>query len=180
MGQEIERKFLLKEVPADLQCFTCLEIEQAYLCNGPVVRVRKENDDYYMTYKGSGLGSHTEYNLPLTRESYEHLAAKHDGRLIVKHRYLIPLSKEEINEECLALLAAWRETASEESAHWSDPEHPLLLELDVFEPPVGPLTLAEIEFPNEESAAAFKMPAWFAEDVTLDRRYHNSNMALGE
>lgn len=179
MGKEIERKFLLKKTPGNLERFTCLEIEQAYLCDGPVVRVRKENDDYYMTYKGSGMGSHTEYNLPLTKESYEHLAAKHDGRMIVKHRYLIPLAKEEINAECLRLLSMWREKAEEESIHWSDPEHPLLLELDVFDPPVGPLVLAEIEFPDEESAAAFSMPDWFAEDVTMNHKYHNSNMALG-
>ena len=31
-----------------------------------------------------------EYNLPLTKEAYEHLRKKIDGRLIVKKRYLIP------------------------------------------------------------------------------------------
>ena len=32
-----------------------------------------------------------EYNLPLTKEAYEHLKEKIDGRLIEKTRYLIPL-----------------------------------------------------------------------------------------
>ena len=31
-----------------------------------------------------------EYNLPLDKESYEHLKTKVDGRLIAKTRYMIP------------------------------------------------------------------------------------------
>lgn len=31
-----------------------------------------------------------EHNLPLTKESYEHLRTKIDGRLITKKRYCIP------------------------------------------------------------------------------------------
>ena len=34
-----------------------------------------------------------EHNLPLTKEAYEHLREKIDGRLIVKKRYMIPLEK---------------------------------------------------------------------------------------
>ena len=34
-----------------------------------------------------------EYNLPLTRDSYEHLRKKIDGILISKRRYLIPLTE---------------------------------------------------------------------------------------
>ena len=33
-----------------------------------------------------------EYNLPLTKEAYDHLVQKIDGRLIEKTRYLIPVS----------------------------------------------------------------------------------------
>ena len=68
---EIERKYLLKELP-DLGNFEHHKIEQAYLCTGPVVRVRREDENYYMTYKGSGMMSREEYNLALTKESYEH------------------------------------------------------------------------------------------------------------
>ena len=77
---EIERKYLLKELP-DLGNFEHHKIEQAYLCTGPVVRVRREDEIYYMTYKGSGMMSREEYNLPLTRESYEHLKVKADGNV---------------------------------------------------------------------------------------------------
>ena len=78
---EIEKKYLLKELP-DLSCCEYHKIEQAYLCTGPVVRVRREDENYYMTYKGSGLMSREEYNLPLTAESYEHLKQKADGNII--------------------------------------------------------------------------------------------------
>lgn len=88
---EIERKYLIQNPPADLSSYPCHEIEQGYLCTDPVVRIRRQDDDYYLTYKSKGLMIREEYNLPLTREAYEHLKTKIDGRLISKRRYLIPL-----------------------------------------------------------------------------------------
>lgn len=87
---EIERKFTVKELPANLSSYECLLLEQAYLNTEPVIRIRKENDSYYLTYKGSGMLSREEYNLPLTREAYEHLLPKCDGNVISKKRYRIP------------------------------------------------------------------------------------------
>lgn len=87
---EIERKFLLKSLPEDLDSYPHHEIEQAYLNRKPVVRVRRHGDEYYMTYKGSGMMERTEYNLPLTKEAYLHLSEKADGRVIRKMRYEIP------------------------------------------------------------------------------------------
>ncbi len=54
------------------------------------MRVRKDDDKYELTYKSKGLMVREEHNLPLTKESYEHLRAKIDGRLITKKRYCIP------------------------------------------------------------------------------------------
>ena len=48
-----------------------------------MVRIRRDDDDYILTYKSSGLMVREEYNLPLTREAYEHLKAKADGRIII-------------------------------------------------------------------------------------------------
>ena len=73
MGMEIERKFLVKELPADLEQFQCRQIEQAYLNTKPVVRIRRSDTEYYLTYKGSGMMAREEYNLPLNAESYAHL-----------------------------------------------------------------------------------------------------------
>ena len=147
---EIEKKFLiqsLKDVPGDISDYKYHDLEQGYLSTEPVVRVRKEDDTYYLTYKGSGMLVREEYNLPLTAESYEHLVKKADGIVIKKRRYLIPL------------------------------DGGLTCELDVFHGKYEGLLLAEVEFSSEEEANAFVPPAWFDTDVTYDSRYHNSNMS---
>lgn len=89
---EIERKFLIRkdDLPQDLASYPCHRIEQGYLCTSPVVRIRRQDDDYFLTYKSKGLMSREEYNLPLTAEAYEHLKPKADGILITKDRYVIP------------------------------------------------------------------------------------------
>lgn len=86
---EIERKFTVKEVP-DLKDIPFQMMEQGYLNTSPVVRVRKEDDNYYLTYKGSGMLAREEYNLFLDKESYAHLLEKADGTIIRKKRYRIP------------------------------------------------------------------------------------------
>lgn len=90
---EIERKFLIKTLPENLGAYPCRFLEQGYLSTAPVVRIRRDNDRYELTYKSGGLMVREEYNLPLTSESYEHLKTKIDGRLITKKRYMIPLEK---------------------------------------------------------------------------------------
>ena len=83
---EIERKFLISKenLPADLDAYPHHKLEQGYLSTAPVVRIRKEDDNYYLTYKSKGLMTREEYNLPLTKESYEHMRPKADGILISK------------------------------------------------------------------------------------------------
>lgn len=86
---EIERKFTINTLP-DLTKYEVKEIVQGYLCTDPVVRVRKDGDRYYMTYKGKGFLAREEHNLPLTKDGYEHMITKSDGIIIKKKRYLIP------------------------------------------------------------------------------------------
>lgn len=145
---EIERKFTIKKIPANLDTYHFHHIEQAYLNTNPVVRIRKQDEEYYLTYKGKGLLAREEYNLPLNKESYYHLRQKADGTFISKRRYLIPL-----------------------------PSSSLIVELDIFDEPFAPLIIAEVEFTSEEEAKAFLPPDWFDEDVTFDPAYHNSNMS---
>lgn len=87
---EIERKFTIKKLPENLDRYPFHIIEQAYLNTDPVIRIRREDDTYYLTYKGKGLMAREEYNLPLNRPSYEHLLPKADGNIISKKRWLIP------------------------------------------------------------------------------------------
>ena len=83
---EIERKYLLDQLPENLTSYPCKKIEQGYLSTEPVVRIRKQDDTYYLTYKSKGLMVREEYNLPLTAEAYAHLREKADGKLITKRR----------------------------------------------------------------------------------------------
>lgn len=147
---EIERKYLIDNIPLDLTGCPCRDIEQAYLNTEPVVRIRKDNDNYVLTYKSKGLMAREEYNLPLNEKSYLHLREKADGRIITKKRYMIPLPQENLN---------------------------LTIELDIFEGELAPLILAEVEFPNMEMAEHFSPPDWFGEDVTFSSAYHNSTLS---
>ena len=90
---EIERKYLIRELPENLETYAYHDIEQAYLCTGPVVWIRKDDEQYFLTYKSKGLMIREEYNLPLNRQAYLHLREKADGRIIQKTRYVIPLDE---------------------------------------------------------------------------------------
>ena len=90
---ELERKYLLKKMPDNLDTYRHRHLEQGYLCTAPVVRIRKDDDRYELTYKSGGMMVRQEYNLLLTKDSYEHLKNKVDGRLITKKRYMIPYEK---------------------------------------------------------------------------------------
>ena len=119
---EIERKFLVKTAPDNLTSYPCRFLEQGYLSTEPVVRVRQDNDKYELTYKSKGLMIREEYNLPLTKESYEHLKSKADGRIITKKRYMIPYDKYTIEldvfeGELAPLILAEVEFPSEEEAN---------------------------------------------------------------
>ena len=84
---EIERKFLPandKEVLSIIKDLPYKSMVQGYLNLRPVVRVRKEDDEYYLTYKGEGSIAKEEYNLKLNEESFYNLLKKCDGNIIEK------------------------------------------------------------------------------------------------
>ena len=161
---EIERKFTIRSLPADLDSYPFRIIEQAYLNTAPVIRIRRQDDAYFLTYKGSGMLAREEYNLPLNEEAYYHLREKADGKIISKKRYLIPLLNPSFKER---------------EGYPAPPEgYELTIELDVFDAPFTPLVIAEVEFGSKEAAETFIPPAWFGEDVTYCKEYHNSYLAL--
>lgn len=152
---EIEKKFRIKELPEILESYECIHIEQGYLCRGPIVRIRKANDIYILTYKSKtgldeaqfGTRISNEVELPLSQEAYEHLREKVDGSLIMKDRYKIPLKEGRVAE------------------------------LDIFHGYLEGLQFVEVEFDSTEQAEQFQIPDWFAEDVSLDHRFSNSYLA---
>lgn len=87
---EIERKYLVENIPFSLDSYKKKEISQGYLCTKPVLRIRRSNDEYRVTYKGEGLVAREEYDLPFSKEGFERLVNAVDGALIDKTRYLIP------------------------------------------------------------------------------------------
>lgn len=153
---EIERKFLVKELPDNLEQFKCKVIEQGYLCNNPTVRIRKSNENYILTYKSKfGIEQdenrtakvENEVEVPLNEASFLHLKEKVDDHMIAKNRYIIPL------------------------------EGGYTAELDIFTEQLEGLLLVEVEFKDEETANQFCPPDWFGEDVSLDRRYTNGYLS---
>ncbi len=145
---EIERKYLIDKLPAGYEQYPFHQIEQAYLCTDPVVRIRREDETCYLTYKSKGLLAREEHNPPLTRDAYDHLLAKADGLELTKRRYRIPLEATD-----------------------------LTIELDLFAGDYAGLVLAEVEFPTLEEAEGFTPPSWFGRDVTMSGEYQNSRLA---
>ncbi len=159
---EIEKKFKIKKLPENLSQYKKKVIEQGYLCTNPIVRIRRSNEDYILTYKSLfGLEENKEtknqeakicheLEVPLNKEGYEHLREKIDGNLISKTRYLIPLKQE---------------------------GYSLKAELDIFEGSLKGLVIVEVEFPTIEIMKKFQSPEWFGEDVSNDKRYTNNYLA---
>ena len=145
---EIERKYLLKRPPHSLSDYTCSKIQQAYLCTEPVIRIRKKDDNYILTYKSAGLMEREELEVPLTEASYHHLLKKCDGNIISKIRYYLPL------------------------------DSGLTAEIDVFQHGFDGLIIAEVEFPDRDTADHFMAPMWLSNDVTQDARFQNSNLCM--
>ena len=183
MGFEIEKKFLVKALPEDLERFPYHRITQGYLCRHPAVRVREETVSAdgteetrcYMTYKGirqPGVLSQEEYNLPLSPEAYAHLLSKADGTVIEKKRVIVPLGADAFSREEIAADAALREWLAKEG------EEGPKIELDLFEGAYAGIKLAEVEFPSEEIAAKYRPADWMGEEVTGDERYSNAYLAF--
>ena len=150
---EIERKYLVRELPDNLDSFPHTEIEQAYLSTSPTLRIRRMGDTFILTVKERRRTSTTaivnrEEEFALSAESYERLRGKCDGNPVSKTRYRIPLLDG------------------------------LTAELDIFHGAHAGLLLVEVEFPTLAAADAFLPPAWFGPDVSQDPRYRNSWLAF--
>jgi CYTH domain-containing protein len=147
--REIERKFLVRELPADLANCRRSEISQGYLVSlddGLQVRLRKSGERYSLTFK-RGLGNvREEREVELTAEQFSALWPATEGRRLLKTRYDIPLGD-------------------------------LVVEIDVYGGRHEGLVVAEVEFDDEESARDFHPPDWLGDDVTGDPRYSNQLLA---
>ncbi len=145
MGQEIERKFLVKGAFKS-RAFKATRIIQGYLSSVPerTVRVRVKGEKGYITIKGIGNrsgASRFEWEKEIPVEEVKELLELCEPGIIDKTRYLVKAGE-------------------------------YTFEVDEFYGENEGLTMAEIELPDEN--VAFEHPAWLGEEVTGDSRYYNS------
>lgn len=138
MSKEIERKFLVKELPFHEDEHPFVHIEQGYLAlepGGQEVRLRKKENTYSLTVKSQGALTRQEYETILDIQQFEALWPGTHGRRLRKNRFLLSGG----------------------------------IEVDIYEGNLQGLIVAEVEFPDEDSADAFQVPAWMGQEVT----HHN-------
>ncbi len=150
MTYEIERKFLVTELPKDLESYPHNEILQGYITisdDGTEERVRKKGMHFFHTIKsGDGL-IRQESEKEISEKEFDELWIKTDGKRIYKTRY--------------------------------DIEHEgYIIELDVFCQDLQGLVVAEVEFSTEEHSFDFVPPKWFGNDITNNKGYKNRNLAI--
>ncbi len=145
---EIEKKYLVSSIPFDLSLYDSKIISQAYISVDPVIRIRQLGSEYFLTVKGSGKLSRTEYELEITKKQFDNLTLKSETRFISKIRYYIPQN------------------------------NGIIFELDVYKHDLDGLLTIEVEFESIDAANAFTAPSWFGRDVTGDPSYTNANLAI--
>lgn len=144
---EIERKYLFNTLPFELNQLPYKQVEQGYIASMPTIRIRRMDNDYFLTVKSKGTLVRHEYEMPISKKEYEHLIPKVDSKFIQKKRYYLPLTEV------------------------------LTAEIDIFEGEYAGLKVVEVEFPNVEMANNFTPPEWFGEDVTEKIDYTNMALA---
>jgi len=146
---EIERKFLVDELPPNLEQYRCESIQQGYLTNSGVrneVRLRKIGTQYYLTVKGLGGRIREEREVSLSKGQFDTLWPCTRGQRIEKTRYFIPIDSKTV-------------------------------ELDVYDGSLAGLVVAEVEFKSPEECSSFTPLDWFSREVSSDPAYRNESLA---
>ena len=148
---EIERKFLINGFPIGLELINEVDIEQGYLSFDPELRIRKAVDKYtgkeefWMTLKGEGDLTRNEIETPISSDFYYDTADFLDVRMIQK-------------EYRKYKLGPWK------------------LEVSLVDPGTDwEFYYAEIEFPTEQDAKDFVVPAYFGREITFNEDYKMKN-----
>ena len=145
--KEIERRFFVNSMPQNLHEYKSRNITQGYVFFDPVVRLRKAENEFFLTIKTKGLLVREEIELNIEKENFDTMWRKVEGNIIVKTRYDIPL------------------------------EQNLKAELDIFHGQFSPLVIVEVEFDTIARSEAFIPPDWFGEEITFSAQYSNKALA---
>jgi adenylate cyclase len=150
MAQEIERKLLVDELPADLGDWDAKRLEQGYIAvnDAAEVRIRRaDGADARLTVKSAPGLSRVEEELALDGDAFERLWPLTEGRRLVKVRHTLA-------------------------------EGDVVFELDVYEGSLSGLAVLEVEFADEAAARAWNPPPWAGREVTGEKAYANQSLAL--
>ena len=144
---EIERKFLVEEMPREARDAT--PVEQGYLAldERAEVRLRRIGGELLLTAKRGHGEVREEVEVPIEPGAFAALWPLTAGRRVRKVRHYVPLGAG------------------------------LRAEVDVYEGALGGLRTAEVEFGSRAAAARFVPPAWLGEELTGDERYANQTLA---
>jgi CYTH domain-containing protein/CHAD domain-containing protein len=144
---EIERKFLITEMPRAESAQTT--IEQGYLAldEGTEVRLRRIDGELLLTAKSGHGEVREEVEVSIHPKAFEELWPLTAERRLRKVRHYVPLGEG------------------------------LRAELDVYEGALDGLRTVEVEFDSPEAADRFRPPPWFGTELTGDRRYANQALA---
>jgi adenylate cyclase len=148
-AREIERKFLVRQLPANLTSYRSNEISQGYLVSledGLQVRLRKCGERYLLTFKRGTGHVREEREVELTAGQFEALWPATEGKRLEKTRYEVPFGDR-------------------------------VVEIDLYHERHEGLVVAEVEFDEEEAAKNFQPPDWLGDDVTGNPRYSNQLLA---
>jgi adenylate cyclase len=148
MTIEIERKFVLSEIPGGDLLGTGEPLRQGYIAeeDDVAVRIRITEQAATLTVKaGAGL-SRTEVEKAISLDEAEALWPHTVGRRIEKTRHRV--------------------------AHGDR-----VAEVDVYAGGLYGLCTAEVEFDSEDDAAAFAPPDWFGREVTGVAGWSNAALA---
>lgn len=150
---EIERKFMVRELPDGWRERPSALIRQAYLTgrdDSTEVRLRDKDGQLSLTVKRGSGSVRDEVDVPLSRGDFDRLWELTSEARLEKRRSVIPLGE--------------------------GPDAPVA-EIDVYGGALAPLTVVEVEFDSENSRDAFEPPAWFGQELTGDARFSNRRLA---
>ena len=159
-GIERERKFLVNELPENLEQFKKEEIEQGYITEAEdetEIRVRKvtagENVKWYQTIKTGNGEERGEVEFEISEEQFDFIwEMSTEGKRISKTRHKIPFNTANGKE--------------------------LLMELDIFKGDLEGHITVEIEG-EKNDLENLDLPDWVGEDVTESGIYSNKRLASG-
>lgn len=184
MGQEIERKWRVRRLPEDYHRYPSKLLEQAYLCQNPTLRIRKESSIFGGEEEGSISGEkegssisdkNEQVGLSEERTQEEYIFCyKGKGRLS-REEYNLPLT-----EEAYETLIGKTEGRVIRKFRYAIPHGAYTVELDIFQGELEGLCYAEVEFPSEEEALSFQPLDWFSEELTGERGYSNAELSFAK